>query len=228
MCHSLAFDRIGGTIRTLRHGEPAQVVADLRALLPRRRAAAGRPSSAPARAAGRATSPRSAPRVQFARARAGIGGRAERAIRAVFSPGGACFDCHQIVQPPPRHARLPDPPGRLPGPLHAARLVRSPRPPDRAAAGPAAARRLGRLPQLPRAPTLDQRRRPAAARSRQLPHLPWRRSRPGCRCRRPARCATITIWTRARRRCCSASACAGGAGRRRVIPVRPRRAARGR
>src|SRR3546814_15517493 len=30
MCHSLAFDRVGGTIRTLRHGEPEQVVADLR------------------------------------------------------------------------------------------------------------------------------------------------------------------------------------------------------
>ena len=31
MCHSLAFDEIGGTVRTLRHGEPAMVQADLRA-----------------------------------------------------------------------------------------------------------------------------------------------------------------------------------------------------
>ena len=32
MCHSLAFDEIGGTIRTLRHGSPAQVIGDMRAL----------------------------------------------------------------------------------------------------------------------------------------------------------------------------------------------------
>ena len=29
-CHSLAFARSGGTVRTLRHGDPAQVIADLR------------------------------------------------------------------------------------------------------------------------------------------------------------------------------------------------------
>ena len=29
-CHSLTFDKIGGTFRTLRHGEPEMVVADLR------------------------------------------------------------------------------------------------------------------------------------------------------------------------------------------------------
>ena len=32
MCHSLAFDRIGGTVRTLRHGDTRQMMADLRAL----------------------------------------------------------------------------------------------------------------------------------------------------------------------------------------------------
>ena len=31
MCHSLAFEEIGGTLHTLRHGEPEQVIADLRA-----------------------------------------------------------------------------------------------------------------------------------------------------------------------------------------------------
>src|SRR3546814_7431606 len=29
MCHSLAFETVGGVTRTLRHGEPDQVVADL-------------------------------------------------------------------------------------------------------------------------------------------------------------------------------------------------------
>src|SRR3546814_18083483 len=31
MCHSLAFQTIGGTVRTLRHGQPDQAIADLRA-----------------------------------------------------------------------------------------------------------------------------------------------------------------------------------------------------
>ena len=32
MCHSLAFDQLGGTIRTLRHGSPEQVIGDIRSL----------------------------------------------------------------------------------------------------------------------------------------------------------------------------------------------------
>src|SRR3546814_10088602 len=31
MCHSLAFETIGGTVRTLRHGQRDQAIADLRA-----------------------------------------------------------------------------------------------------------------------------------------------------------------------------------------------------
>jgi cytochrome c3-like protein len=96
MCHSLAFDRTGGTLRTLRHGEPAQVVADLRDFYRGRRIA---PPSVLAPAARR--QPGDAPdlrnRIQFARGP----GSAERAIRAVFSPGGACYDCHQVEAPPP-------------------------------------------------------------------------------------------------------------------------------
>ena len=91
MCHSLAFDRTGGTLRTLRHGEPAQVVADLRDYYRGRGAA--RPSvlvPAARRRPGDAPDVRN--RVQFSRAP----GSAETAIRAVFSPGGACFDCHQV------------------------------------------------------------------------------------------------------------------------------------
>jgi hypothetical protein len=42
MCHSLDFARSGGTIRTLRHGEPAQVVAELRISTACGRAAARR------------------------------------------------------------------------------------------------------------------------------------------------------------------------------------------
>lgn len=95
MCHSLAFDRVGGTLRTLRHGQPEQVVADLRDFYRGRRPALP-PSLGSARrppGEGRAVSTR----IQFDRAVAGLS--AERAIRSVFSPGGACYDCHQVIAP---------------------------------------------------------------------------------------------------------------------------------
>jgi predicted CXXCH cytochrome family protein len=95
MCHSLAFDRSGGTLRTLRHGEPRQVVAELRDFYRLRS-----PSPPPVLAPGARRRPGDAPdlrnRIQFARGP----GSAEQAIRGVFSPGGACYDCHQIQAPP--------------------------------------------------------------------------------------------------------------------------------
>jgi hypothetical protein len=98
MCHSLAFDQLGGTIRTLRHGSPEQVIGDIRSLYraggPQRPAALQADRSRP----GDVDQIRAA--IQNARARAGTGERAERTIRAVFSEGGACFDCHNVQQPP--------------------------------------------------------------------------------------------------------------------------------
>lgn len=97
-CHSLAFDRIGGTVRTLRHGDPKQMMADLRALY-------------------RNTGPASPPQLGgMARRQPGnyaqgkvyhayFGAVAARpaggdaAIRAVFSKDGACYDCHVITPP---------------------------------------------------------------------------------------------------------------------------------
>ena len=98
MCHSLAFDRVGDTVRTLRHGAPDQVVADLREYY------SGRVPRWPAELSERA---RRRPglmsqvggAMQYARAQAGAGVAATRAIRAVFSPGGACYDCHQVEAP---------------------------------------------------------------------------------------------------------------------------------
>ncbi|HET8613057.1 MAG TPA: cytochrome c3 family protein, partial [Sphingomonas sp.] len=85
-CHSLAFDRVGGTVRTLRHGDAAQVIADIRdfysahpggnAFVPTMRRRPGEIRATPRPASGAAA-----------------------AIRAVFSPGGACYDCHVVVQP---------------------------------------------------------------------------------------------------------------------------------
>jgi predicted CXXCH cytochrome family protein len=99
MCHSLAFDEVGGTVRTLRHGSPEQVVADLReffrgrvppppsVLLPDGRRRPG-------------TSAQIRNTIRFVEARHGAATRADQAIRGVFSQGGACYDCHQVDAPP--------------------------------------------------------------------------------------------------------------------------------
>jgi predicted CXXCH cytochrome family protein len=93
MCHSLAFDQIGGTLRTLRHGEPAQVVADVRAYYR---------STTPVRPINLGGMVRRRPgnyslvetRQDYAFGVAAWPGRAEGAVRALFTQGGACFDCH--------------------------------------------------------------------------------------------------------------------------------------
>ncbi|WP_373488770.1 cytochrome c3 family protein [Blastomonas sp.] len=98
MCHSLSFDKIGGTYRTLRHGEPDMVKADLRAFYR---------STAPARPINLGSLARQRPGAVNARRTAGDyaravnfrGTRADQAIRQVFSRGGACYDCH-VVTPP--------------------------------------------------------------------------------------------------------------------------------
>jgi hypothetical protein len=98
MCHSLAFEQIGGTVRTLRHGEPRQVVADILSFY----------RTAPRERVGLESADRGRPgdvnqiraSVQQARARAATGARADQAVRQVFSPGGACFECHEVTAPP--------------------------------------------------------------------------------------------------------------------------------
>jgi hypothetical protein len=86
-CHSLAFDRSGGVVRTLRHGEVDQVKADISdfyGVHP-----VGPPIDTTAR-----TRPGQITLAPFPR-----GGGAAAAIRAVFSKGGACYDCHVITPP---------------------------------------------------------------------------------------------------------------------------------
>jgi hypothetical protein len=98
MCHSLAFDTSAGTLRTLRHGDPAQVVADLRDMFRAR-------APSPAATLGGMSRRRPGDEMMMRNVRQfriGTGaGRAERAIKAVFSPGGACYDCHVIEPPAP-------------------------------------------------------------------------------------------------------------------------------
>jgi hypothetical protein len=103
-CHTLDFDQVGGTVRTLRHGEPAQVVADIRAFYSaggqyRGAAVQGMARRRPGAFADRAVA------VDFARGQVARGGTAESTIRAVFSKGGACFDCHIIT--PTGDSRVP-------------------------------------------------------------------------------------------------------------------------
>ena len=101
MCHSLAFDNIGGTFRTLRHGEPEMVRADLRAFY--RSTAPNRPinlGSLARQRPGEVNSRRTAE--DYARAVNFRGTRADQAIRQVFSRGGACFDCHNVTAPSSR------------------------------------------------------------------------------------------------------------------------------
>ncbi|NLR69486.1 hypothetical protein HGI47_01175 [Novosphingobium sp. ERN07] len=96
-CHALSFDQIGGTNRTLRHGDPAQVVADLRAFY--RGTAPARPANlsgmarrVPGDAAMRSTA------ADYARAVRFYPGGADQAINQVFSKGGMCYDCHVVTR----------------------------------------------------------------------------------------------------------------------------------
>ena len=96
-CHSLTFDKIGGTFRTLRHGEPEMVVADLRGFF-----AAG----APARPINLESMSRRVPgdralaetASDYARAVRFYPTEAGQAINMLFNKGGACFDCHVITR----------------------------------------------------------------------------------------------------------------------------------
>ena len=99
MCHSLAFEQIGGVTRTLRHGEPRQVVADILSFY-RTGGRDQRPielASGPRSRPGDVNQIRSA--IQFARAKSGASARAVDAVRSVFTGDGACAECH-VVTPP--------------------------------------------------------------------------------------------------------------------------------
>lgn len=95
MCHSLSFDQIGGTFRQLPHGKPELVKAELRAYY--RSTGPSRPlnlGSLPRQRPGDVARRRTAG--DYARAVRFRPSRADQAIRAVFSDGGACYDCHTV------------------------------------------------------------------------------------------------------------------------------------
>ena len=175
MCHSLAFETIDGTVRTLRHGEPRQVVADIRSFyragLRVRPVEFGTERSRP----GDVNQVRAA--VQTAR-QAGTIARADQAVRQVFSPGGACFDCHQVQPAPGGSLAYGIRPVAFPTRymLHgwfdhrAHQITQRPGQPRQEGTRPASAAT---------APTpRPGRSRPAAAQRGELPRLPWRRDEP--------------------------------------------------
>lgn len=97
-CHSLAIETVGGVTRTLRHGQPQLVVADLYAFY--RSTPPTRPLSLGGMARRRPGEYAEGQTYNiYFRERAVRPSRADDAVRAVFSRGGACYDCHTIYAP---------------------------------------------------------------------------------------------------------------------------------
>ena len=97
-CHSLTFDNFNGVNRSLPHGQPQLVVATMldfykAAATDVARGAVGDERRLP----GQAAADRSAQMRTIAFTHADS--RAADRIRAIFSPGGACYGCHQITKP---------------------------------------------------------------------------------------------------------------------------------
>jgi hypothetical protein len=98
-CHSLAYAREGGAVRTLRHGDIAEAMAQLRDYYASHATAQPQGFGLARRRPGDFAADSLV--ATYRRAGGGEGGRADRAIRAIFSDGGACYDCH-VVTPPSR------------------------------------------------------------------------------------------------------------------------------
>jgi hypothetical protein len=98
MCHSLGIEQIGDTVRTLRHGDPKMVVADLRAFY--RAGGPYRVQSQQLMEGRRRPGAYASSQAYHAYFGSVNYGRADIAIRSVFSKGGACYDCHTVFAPP--------------------------------------------------------------------------------------------------------------------------------
>lgn len=96
-CHSLAFARSDGNVRTMRHGDPASVVGELRDFY------AVHPPAPPVGLMGGRRRPGDFAaeqlRASYGSGVANRGAQGEQAIRAVFQKGGACYDCHTVIAP---------------------------------------------------------------------------------------------------------------------------------
>lgn len=93
MCHSLAYDNVGGTVRKLRHGDVAQAIADLRAYY------AGSSLPRPMGMDGGRRRPGDYATGRLYGAYFGAVSRRspDGAIAALFATGGACQECHSVT-----------------------------------------------------------------------------------------------------------------------------------
>lgn len=97
MCHSLGIERIGDTVRTLRHGDPKMVVAELRAFY--RSGGPYRVRTQQVMEGRKRPGSYASSRPYYAYFGSVNYSRADSAIRSVFSKGGACYDCHTVLAP---------------------------------------------------------------------------------------------------------------------------------
>lgn len=100
MCHSLVFEDDEGYERTLRHGEPEEVIAGMRDFYLAKALANIRDAEMNTRTRrrpGRAARLRDINRRELAFKQADE--RTSAKVEAIFSKGGACFDCHEIDRP---------------------------------------------------------------------------------------------------------------------------------
>ncbi len=88
-CHSLAYDRVGGTVRRLRHGDFAQMVADLRAAERGPSPPVGLGLSGRKRPAARTMRSSTAPRF-------GSPALADLPLMQAVSSTGVCGECHSV------------------------------------------------------------------------------------------------------------------------------------
>lgn len=96
MCHSLAYDNVGGTVRKLRHGDVAQAIADLRAHY----AGGGARVARPAGLDGGRRRPGQYAQGQLYNAYFGAVSRRspDGAIAQLFASNGACQECHTVTR----------------------------------------------------------------------------------------------------------------------------------
>ncbi len=97
-CHSLVFDTFQGVDRKLPHGQPLLVIANMLDFYKGQAVTAVPVSGDVGRhLPGQAAADRTATLRQIAFTNASS--RAADRVRAIFSPGGACYGCHEIVKP---------------------------------------------------------------------------------------------------------------------------------
>ncbi len=100
VCHDLVFENDDGYARTLRHGEPDEVIASMRDFYQAKALGNIRDAemnSRTRRRPGKAATLRDLNRRELAFKQADE--RTAAKVNAIFSKGGACFDCHEIDKP---------------------------------------------------------------------------------------------------------------------------------